>query len=79
MVKRDPDDIISALSKNIKTEKAPILRFTFKRGGLWQPTFAKAHSRKAKIVIRNTLKAQAANEGQDQVWPLLVRLRSNEK
>ncbi len=48
MVKPDPDDLISALSKNLKAKNAPVLRFTFKRGGLWQPEFAKAHSRKAK-------------------------------
>ncbi len=48
MVKPDPDDLISALSKNLKAKDSPVLRFTFKRGGLWQPEFAKAHSRKAK-------------------------------
>lgn len=35
MVKRDPDDLISAISKNLKIEKAPIMRITLKRGGLW--------------------------------------------
>lgn len=37
MVKPDPDDLISALSKNLKAKDSPVLRFTFKRGGLWQP------------------------------------------
>lgn len=49
MVKPDPDDLISALSKNLKGKDSPVLRFTFKRGGLWQPEFSKAHSRKAKV------------------------------
>jgi hypothetical protein len=35
-VKRDPDDLISALSKNLKAEKAPVVRITFKRGNLFQ-------------------------------------------
>ncbi len=35
MVKRDPDDLITALSKNLKGQKSPILRLTFKRGGIW--------------------------------------------
>ena len=48
MVKQDPDDLISALSKNLKAKNSPVLRFTFKRGGLWQPEFAKAHSKKAQ-------------------------------
>jgi hypothetical protein len=56
MVKRDPDDLISALSNNLKTDKSAVLRFTFKRGGLWRPEFAKAHSRKAKVIIRDQLK-----------------------
>ena len=39
MLKRDPDDLISALSKNLKyqQQKAAVIRFTFKRGGLWKP------------------------------------------
>lgn len=49
MVKRDPDDLISALSKNLKSQNSPILRITFKRGNLWQAEFGKAHSKKAKI------------------------------
>lgn len=49
MVKRDPDDLISALSKNLKSQDSPVLRITFKRGALWQPEFAKAHAKKAKI------------------------------
>lgn len=48
MVRRDPDDIITALSKNLKAEQPQALRLTFKRGGLWKPEFAKAHSRIAK-------------------------------
>jgi len=56
MVKRDPDDLISALNKNLKSQKAPVLRFTFKRGGLWKPEFAKIHSRIAKAAIRDKIK-----------------------
>lgn len=39
MVKRDPDDLISALSRNLKSNQqtAPVIKFTFKRGGLWKP------------------------------------------
>lgn len=62
MVKRDPDDLITALSKNLKTDKSSVLRFTFKRGGLWRSEFAKAHSRKAKVIIRDQLKAESAQE-----------------
>jgi hypothetical protein len=47
-IKRDPDDLISALSKNLKAEKSPVVKITFKRGDLFQKEFTKAHSRKAK-------------------------------
>lgn len=56
MVKRDPDDIVSALSKNLKKEGSPTLRITFKRGGIWRSEFAKAHSRKAKQTLKEQLK-----------------------
>ena len=52
MVKRDPDDLISAISKNLKTQKAPVMRITLKRGGLWKPENAKAHSRSAKLALK---------------------------
>ena len=61
MVKRDPDSLITATSKHLKAPKTPALRFTFKRGGLWQPHFAKAHSRRDKAAIRTQLKFNAAN------------------
>lgn len=56
MVRRDPDDIITALSKNLKNNNSPVLRLTFKRGGLWKPEFAKAHSRVVKRSIKHQLK-----------------------
>jgi hypothetical protein len=56
MVRRDPDDIITALSKNLKADHSPVLRLTFKRGGLWQPRFAKAHSRRARKIVREEVK-----------------------
>lgn len=58
MVRTVPDDVITALSSNLKAERPAVLRLTFKRGGLWQPRFAKAHSRKAKIEIRDQLKKE---------------------
>lgn len=33
MFKRDPDDLISAVSKNLKKESPQIMRITLKRGG----------------------------------------------
>lgn len=33
MVKRDPDDLITAASKNLKKENTQIMRITLKRGG----------------------------------------------
>jgi len=78
MVRTVPDDVITALSSNLKNDKAPVLRLTFKRGGLWQPRFAKAHSRKAKAEVREQLKADVGIEDERE-WPLLVRLRENSK
>ena len=52
MGKNHPDDLVSALSKNLKSEKTPAIRFTFKRGGLWKPQYAKVHSRKAKAALK---------------------------
>ncbi len=37
MVRRNPDDIVTALNKNLKAENPPNLRITFKRGGIWKP------------------------------------------
>jgi hypothetical protein len=78
MVKRNPDDLITALSANLKRPNAPVLKFTFKRGGLWKPDFAKAHSRRAKASIRDQLRAESGAD-EEKEWPLLVRYRENEK
>jgi hypothetical protein len=78
MVRTVPDDIITAISSNLKAEASPVLRLTFKRGGLWQTRFAKAHSRKAKIEIREQLRQEAMGEDEKE-WPLLIRLRENGK
>jgi hypothetical protein len=48
--------LISALSKSLKAKEEKVVRFTFKRGAVWKPEFAKAHSRLAKRSIKNTLK-----------------------
>ena len=64
MGKKHPDDLVSALSKHLKAPTSPVIRFTFKRGGLWQPHFAKAHSRKAKSALKQELKTYAATQGQ---------------
>jgi hypothetical protein len=77
MVRRDPDDIITALSKNLKMQKA-VVKFTFKRGGLWSKDFAKAHSRVAKRTVKEQVKAAAAAD-EEREWPLLVRLKENGK
>lgn len=52
MFKRDPDDLISAASKNLKREKPQIMRITLKRGGPHFTEIAKQHSRIAKIALR---------------------------
>jgi hypothetical protein len=78
MVRTVPDDIITAISSNLKAQEAPVLRLTFKRAGLWQPRFAKAHSRKAKVEIRDQLRQEALGE-EEKEWPLLIRLRENGK
>ena len=44
MVKRDPDDLISAASKNWKKENTQVIRITLKRGGEHLKLYAKAHS-----------------------------------
>ena len=36
-MRKDPDDLTYAISKNLKQQKSPIMRITFKRGGLWKP------------------------------------------
>jgi hypothetical protein len=78
MVRTVPDDVITALSSNLKNQHAPVLRLTFKRGGLWQPRFAKAHSRKARAAVRDQLRQEAGVEDERE-WPLLIRLRENSK
>lgn len=78
MVRTVPDDVITAVSSNLKAEHAPVLRITLKRGGLWQPRFAKAHSRKARAEIREQLRQEAGVEDERE-WPLLIRLRENSK
>lgn len=79
MGRSHPDDLVTALSKYLKAPNAPALRFTIKRGGLWQPQFAKAHSRRTKRDVRLQLEADAANKGHEQLYPLLARLKVNEK
>lgn len=76
MGRRDPDDIITALSKNLKGQNS-VVRFTFKRGGLWKKEYAKAHSRVARRAIKVQIKSEAADE--EKEWPLKVRLRENSK
>jgi hypothetical protein len=73
-----PDDVVTALSSNLKHPHAPVLRLTFKRAGLWQQRFAKAHSRRARAAIRDQLKSEAGTE-EEKEWPLLIRLRENSK
>lgn len=48
MVKRDPDDLISAASRNLKKPNTQIMRVTLKRGGDYLRQYAKAHSRIAR-------------------------------
>ena len=75
---KHPDDLVSSLSKLLKTPKPPTIRLTFKRGGLWQPHFAKAHSRKARVALKSELKTQALSQkSQEQPWPLIARIRTN--
>jgi hypothetical protein len=45
MVKRDPDDLITAASKNLKNKNTHIMRITLKRGGDFRKSFLKVHSR----------------------------------
>lgn len=61
MGKSHPDDLVIATSKHLKADKAPVLRFTLKRGGLWKPQFAKAHSRIARRDIKNQVKAESGS------------------
>lgn len=59
MVKRDPDDLISAASKNLKKENTQIMRITLKRGGDYHKLFAKAHSRIAKRDLKKQIREKA--------------------
>ena len=78
MGKKHPDDLVSSLSKLFKLDNPPNIRLTFKRGGLWQPQYAKAHSRKAKRDLKAEIKTQASTQkSQEQPWPLIARLRTN--
>lgn len=80
MGKKHPDDLVSSLSKLFKLQKPPNIRLTFKRGGLWQPHFAKAHSRKAKAALKSEIKTQASTQkNQEEPYPMIVRLKTNEK
>ena len=36
MGKANPNDLITAVNKNLKDEKSGVLRLTFKRGGIWR-------------------------------------------
>lgn len=76
MGRRDPDDIITALSKNLKGQNS-VVRFTFKRGGLWKQEYAKAHSRVARRAVKEQVRTEAADE--EKEWPLLVRFKENSK
>ena len=78
MVKRDPDDLISALNRNLKQKNAPTLKITLKRGGIWRQEFAKAHSRKAKQALKQQLKVESTAD-EEKEWPLLARYRENPK
>ena len=77
MGKSHPDDLVTAVSKHFKAETAPVLRFTLKRGGLWKPQFAKAHSRIARRDVKNQVKAEVGNAGREQEFPLLAKFRTN--
>lgn len=76
MGRRDPDDIVTALSKNLKAQNS-VVRFTFKRGGLWKQEYAKAHSRVARRTVKEQIRSEAADD--EKEWPLLVRFRENSK
>lgn len=78
MVKKHPDDIVSALNRNLKQQDAPTLKITLKRGGIWRNEFAKAHSRKAKQALKQQLK-QESTADEEKEWPLLARYRENPK
>lgn len=56
MVKRDPDDLITAASKNLKKDKTQIMRITLKRGGEHLKLFSKAHSRIALRDLKRGIK-----------------------
>lgn len=56
MVKRDPDDLITAASKNLKRESTQIMRITLKRGGEYTKLIPKAHSRIARRSLKTKLK-----------------------
>ena len=36
MVKKHPDDLVSALNRNLKQKDGPTLKITLKRGGVWR-------------------------------------------
>ena len=76
MVKRDPDDIISALSKNLRKENPQTIRLTFKRSSPHFQTIAKSHSRIAKRNVRRAARDHS-NQNPDQIWPLYVRYKES--
>lgn len=56
MVKEDPDDLITAASKNLKKENTQIMRITLKRGGEHLKLFSKAHSRIAARDLKKNIR-----------------------
>lgn len=74
MVKRDPDDLITATSKNLKKENTQTMRITFKRGGEYHKLFAKAHSRIARRQLKTEI-GKKSNENQGETCPLYVRYK----
>ena len=59
MVKRDPDDLITAASKNLKRQNTQTMRITLKRGGQHFASFAKAHSRIAMRDLKKSIRDKA--------------------
>jgi hypothetical protein len=76
MVRRDPDDIISALSKNLKSANPQILRITLKRSSELFSTLPKAHSRIARRNVKRAAQ-EHTNQNPTDAWPLFVRYKEN--
>ena len=74
MVKRDPDDLITAVSKNLKKQSTQTMRITLKRGGDHLHLFSKAHSRIAVRDLKRNIRQKSA-ENANEVCPLYVRYK----